>query len=87
MPHLVVGDDIEGWALFEAWALDGGQFCLFPCDSLTDYYNCVLEDTEWKPEWNAPKKYGAPVVIRILNDGQAPASPAVVLRRFHGLAN
>jgi hypothetical protein len=85
MPHLVLFDDLAGWAAFEAWALDGGQFKFYPSDALTDYYNCVLEDTKFAPVRNAPGKYAAPVVVRILNDGQAPATPEIVLRRFYGV--
>ena len=87
LPHMIIADDIEAWALFEAWALAGNPFCFFPCTSLSDYYNCVLEDITWKAVRNAPRKYGLKIVVRILNDGQAPASPVIVLRRFHGIAN
>jgi hypothetical protein len=86
MPHMLVADDLVGWAAFEAWALAGGQFKFYPCSTLTsDYYNCVLEDTKWAPKRNAPRKYGFTVVIRILQDGQAPAGPDVVLQRYHGI--
>jgi hypothetical protein len=85
MPHMVIGDDIEAWASFEAWALVGGGFQFYPSTALGDYYNCVAEDSGWKPQRNGPAKYGATVRIRILNDAQAPADPSVVLRRFYGL--
>lgn len=86
MPHLVVNDDIEQWAAFEGFGLDGGVFKLYPDDGMEDYYNCVLEDQGFEPARNAPRKYGAAVKVRILNDSQAPADPSVVLRRFYGLA-
>jgi len=85
MPHMVLLDDLAAWAAFFAFALAGGQFVLYPSDALTDTYNCVLEDKSWKPGRNAPYKYGAPVVIRILSDGSAPATPEIVLRRFYGV--
>jgi hypothetical protein len=87
MPHMLVADDIEVWGAFVGFALPGGGFRFYPSDQLTDYYNCVLEDQGWAPKWNAPRKYGAPVKVRVLNDAHAPADPSVVLRRFHGIAD
>lgn len=87
MPHMVLAGDIEQWGAFMAFALPGGQFRFYPCDSLTDYYNCVLEDQGWRPKRNAPRKYGSTVVVRVLNDSQTPADPSVVLRRFYGIAD
>jgi hypothetical protein len=52
-----------------------------------EYYNCVLEDQAWEPTWNAPYKYGTTVIIRVLNDASAPATPEVILRRYYGLTN
>jgi hypothetical protein len=86
-PHLVVADDLTAWGSFMAFALPGGQFKLYPCDALPDYYNCVLEDNQWGPTVNGPGKYGATVVVRVLADGQAPSGPDVVLRRFYGMAS
>lgn len=85
MPHLVLFDDLAAWAAFESFALLGGSFKFYPWDAFADYYNCVLEDQKWAPTWNAPKKYAAPVVFRILQDSQAPATPEIVLRRFYGV--
>jgi hypothetical protein len=85
MPHMILAGDIEAWASFMAWALPGNSFQLYPNYGVfSDYYNCVLEDSSWKPVRNAPRKHGAKVTVRILNDSQAPASPVVVLRRFYG---
>lgn len=84
-PHLIIDGDMAGWGLFVAWGLAGGAFKFYPSDALTDYYNCVLEDSKWEPVRNAPKKYAAAVVVRVLQDGQTPAGPDVVLRRFYGL--
>jgi hypothetical protein len=85
MPNMILTDDVSGWASFQAFALAGGSFQLWPSDALTDYYNCVLEDSKWQPAWNAPGKYGAVVTARILQDGQAPSGPDIVLRRFYGV--
>jgi hypothetical protein len=86
-PHLVIDDDMAAWAAFEAFALAGGGFKFYPSDGLSDYYNCVLEDAKWEPTRNAPKKYAAAVLVRVLQDSQAPAGPDVILRRFHGLSS
>jgi hypothetical protein len=85
VPHMVLTDDLSAWASFEAWALAGGQFQFYPCSTLTDYYDCVAEDSKWTPARNAPAKYGAPVVFRILQDSQCPSGPDIVLRRFYGI--
>ena len=88
MPNLVLFDDLAAWAGFEAFGLAGGTFQFYPCGvnpTLTDNYNCVLEDAKFAPARNAPAKYGASVVIRILQDAQAPATPEIVLRRFYGV--
>jgi len=87
MPHMIVANDIEAWAAFEMFALAGGGFTFFPDVELADYYNCVAEDTGWEPQRNAPKKYGAKVKVRILQDGQCPSDPSVVLRRFYGISD
>ena len=86
MPHMLLMTDLVSWESFMAWALAGGGFKFYPCSTLTDYYNCVLEDPGFKPGWNAPQKYGAKVKIRILVDGQTPVGPDIVLRRFYGRA-
>ena len=85
MPHLVIDDDMAAWATFENFALLGGGFKFYPCSTLTDYYNCVLEDVKWELVTNAPKKYAATVLVRVLQDSQTPSGPDVVLRRFYGL--
>ena len=87
MPNLVIDDDMPAWGTFEAFALTGNGFKFYPSDGLPDYYNCVLEDLKWEPKRNAPKKYAATVLVRILQDSQAPISPDVILRRFYGLTS
>jgi hypothetical protein len=85
MPNMILTVDLSAWASFESFALGGGTFQLYPCSTLSDYYNCVAEDAKWTPKRNAPAKYGAQVVVRILNDGQCPTGPDIVLRRFYGV--
>jgi hypothetical protein len=86
MPYMKVAVDLQAWAQFYAYALLGGGFAFCPNTGLPDQYNCVLEDTAWKPARKAPAMYGAPVVIRILQDSVCPADPSVVLRRFYGIS-
>ncbi len=85
MPHMQVQDDLTAWDAFEQWALSGGGFQFYPYTTFSDFYNCVAEDKGWKPQRNAPQKYGAKVLFRILQDSQAPSGPNVILRRFHGI--
>ena len=85
MPHMQIQSDMTAWDAFEQWALAGGGFQFWPYVGFSDYYNCVAEDKGWKPQVNAPQKYGAKVVFRILQDSQAPSGPNVILRRFYGI--
>jgi hypothetical protein len=86
MPYMRTTVDLAAWGAFEAFALAGGAFTFCPNTNLSDTYNCVAEDKGWKPQRQAPGVYRATVLIRVLQDGSCPASPAVVLRRFYGLA-
>jgi hypothetical protein len=85
MPHMLLQGDMTAWDAFQQWALAGGQFQFYPYVGFSDYYNCVAEDKGWKPERNAPQKYGVKVLFRILQDSQAPSGPNVILRRFYGI--
>lgn len=90
MPNMILSADIASWASFMAFAIAGGQFQFFPCaanPALTDNYACVLEDKDWKPKRNAPAKYGAQIVIRVLQVAGAPSDPGEVLRRFYGISS
>ena len=84
MQHMVVDADMPAWGSFLGWALLGGTFEFYPNQQLPDYYNCVMEGTGWEPKPNAPKKYASALSFRILQDGQCPAGPDVVLRRLYG---
>ena len=87
MPNMLLTSDLTQWAAFEAFALAGGTFQFYPCSTLGDNYNCVAEDEKWEPARNAPAKYGATVVFRILQDSQCPTGPDIVLRRFYGVTS
>jgi hypothetical protein len=85
MPNLVVTDDLNAWGSFMQFGLLGGQFQFYPCDALGDFYDCVLEQTTFEPVRNAPAKYAAAVVVRILQNANAPTGPDIVVRRFYGI--
>ena len=85
LPHMVLFDDLAGWTALASFGLLGGTFKFYPWSAFGDYYNCVLEDSKFAPKRNALRKYGTSEVWRILQDGQAPATPEIVLRRFHGV--
>lgn len=85
MPHLVIADDAEGWAVFLAWAIPGGQFKLYPDANIDWYVNCVMESEGVEMARNAPKKYGIRIAFRVLQDSQFPASPVAILRRLYGI--
>ena len=85
MQHQVADGDMPNWAAFLIFALGGGQFQFYPNAGLPDNYDCVLEDANWEPKVNAPKKYASSFLLRVLQDGAAPADPGVVLRRFYGV--
>jgi len=87
MQHQVADDDMATWGPFLAFALAGNSFKFYPNQGLTDYYNCVLEDANWEPKWNAPKKYASAYTFRVLQDSQAPSDPGVVLRRLYGVTS
>jgi hypothetical protein len=85
MQHQVADGDMPGWAAFLAFALAGGTFSFYPNQGLPDNYNCVLENANWEPKWNAPKKYASTYTFRVLQDSQAPSDPGVILRRLYGV--
>lgn len=85
MPGHVVDGDMPAWGTFLAWALAGGGFTFYPNAALTDNYNCVTDDVDWVKRRVAAKVYSASYQWRILQDGSAPASPDIVLRRFYGV--
>lgn len=87
MQHHIIDGDLPGWAAFLAFALAGGQFTFYPNAALTDNYNCVLEDANWEPKVNAPRKYAASFVFRVLQDSNAPPDPGQILRRFYGVTS
>lgn len=86
MGHLLVLEDLDEWAAFQKFALEGGQFEFHPNADLADFYHCVSEDEGFEFEKVGPGRYAAAFHFRVVPDAQAPADPSVVMKRFYGIA-
>jgi hypothetical protein len=86
MGHLIADDDLDDWTAFMKWALQGGTFKFYPAAALTDYYNCVSDDTDFSVTAVAPKRYAATFRFRIVPDSQAPADPSAVVKKYLGVS-
>ena len=86
MPALRIDDDLPAWGTFMKFALAGGQFDFYPNVSINEHYHCVSEDDNFTPARVGMMVYSAAFQFRIVPDGLAPATPAVVLKRFNGIA-
>jgi len=52
-----VGADVQGWAQFMTYALQGGVFSYYPDSSQTAFINYWLEDTNWTAAYKAAGQY------------------------------
>jgi len=52
-----VGSDVEAWAQFMNYALQGGLFAYYPDSSQGSFGNYWLEDTNWTAGYKAPGQY------------------------------
>jgi hypothetical protein len=43
--------DIEDWATFIEYALQGGDFAYYPDRTQADFVSFLLEDTDWDPKF------------------------------------
>ncbi len=86
MPAMRANEDLAEWGAFMGWALQGGQFALRFNLELVDWCNCVLDQDKWSPVRVGRGVYSAAFRFRVVPDAQMPASPAVVLQRFCGVA-
>ena len=86
MGHMRVEEDLPEWVAFMSYALYGGQFEFHPDADLPDYYHCVSDDAGFAPARTGPERYAAGFQFRIVPDGQAPADPSEVMKRFYGVA-
>jgi hypothetical protein len=51
------GADVEGWAQFMSYALQGGVFAYYPDSSQMSFTNYWLEDTNWTAAYKAAGLY------------------------------
>jgi len=52
------GSDVEAWAQFMNYALQGGLFAYYPDSSQSTFTNYWLEDTNWTAAYKAAGQYG-----------------------------
>jgi hypothetical protein len=51
------GTDVQAWAQFMSYALQGGVFAYYPDSSQPGFVNYCLEDTNWTAAYKAPGQY------------------------------
>lgn len=51
------GSDVEAWAQFMNYALQGGVFAYYPDSSQSTFTNYWLEDTNWNAAYKAAGQY------------------------------
>ncbi len=64
MEYVAAGSDVSAWAAFMAYALKGGPFSYYPDSSLSAFTNYWLEDSNWRPEYQAAGQYTFKVKFR-----------------------
>jgi hypothetical protein len=52
-----IGSDVEAWAQFMNYALQGGAFAYYPDSSQSSFTNYWLEDTNWTAAYKAAGQY------------------------------
>ena len=52
-----IGSEVQAWAQFMAYALQGGAFAYYPDSSQPAYSSYWLEDTDWTAAYKAPGQY------------------------------
>jgi len=52
-----IGSDVQAWAQFMNYALQGGVFAYYPDSSQSAFTNYWLEDTNWTAAHKAPGQY------------------------------
>ncbi len=58
MEWVGVGSDVQAWAQFMSYALQGGVFAYYPDSSQDSFANYWLEDTNWTAAYKAAGQYG-----------------------------
>ena len=59
-----VGADVQAWAQFMSYALQGGVFAYYPDSSQAVFINYWLEDTNWTAAYKAAGQYTFHVKFR-----------------------
>lgn len=57
MEYVSIGSDVQAWAAFMAYALQGGAFAYYPDSSQAAFTNYWLEDTNWTAAYKAAGLY------------------------------
>ena len=52
-----IGSDVQAWAQFMSYALQGGVFAYYPDSSQSTFTNYWLEDTNWTAAYKAAGQY------------------------------
>jgi hypothetical protein len=52
-----IGSDVQAWAQFMSYALQGGVFAYYPDSSQSSFANYWLEDTNWTAAYKAAGQY------------------------------
>jgi len=52
-----IGSDVQAWAQFMNYALQGGVFAYYPDSSQASFTNYWLEDTNWTAAYKAAGQY------------------------------
>ena len=53
-----LGSDVQAWAQFMNYALQGGVFAYYPDSLQSSVTNYWLEDTNWTAAYKSPGQYG-----------------------------
>jgi hypothetical protein len=64
MEYVALGTDVQAWAAFMAYALQGGSFAYHPDASQAASTNYWLEDTTFNAAYKAPGQYTFKVKMR-----------------------
>jgi hypothetical protein len=59
-----IGSEVQAWAQFMSYALQGGAFAYYPDSSQVAFTNYWLEDTNWTAAYKAPGQYSFQVKFR-----------------------
>lgn len=66
MDWVAVGSDVEAWAQFMSYALQGGVFAYYPDSSQPTFTNYWLEDTNWTAAYKAAGQYSFHLKFRLV---------------------